>query len=88
MRASPCAKSGKWQMQHGLTPDGKIGPKTIAAAKKETKSKEGGGEEKSDVEFSESETGAIGPGVSADEAIEGGVADGEESAPRRRRISP
>ncbi|HXE84245.1 MAG TPA: peptidoglycan-binding domain-containing protein [Gemmatimonadales bacterium] len=76
----------KWQMQHGLTPDGKIGPKTIAAAKKESKAKGGkdGGEEKADVEFSESEAGAIAPGVSAGEAIEGGVAGGEEKRPEEK----
>lgn len=56
----------KWQMDHGLPADGKIGPKTVEAAKKEkgsdkSKEKSGGadGEQKSDVEFSDKEAGTV-----------------------------
>ena len=79
----------KWQMDHGLPADGKIGPKTIAAAKKESKAqkpegeaKEGGGE--GNVEFADNEAGnpmdakdAVG-GDLAESVVDGGETGGEE----------
>lgn len=80
-----------WQMEHGLTPDGKIGRKTIEAAKKEAKGQKpdkgaGGGE----VNFTDEEAGTVqgnrgGPvaepesgGELAEQVVEGGETGGEE----------
>ncbi|MCU1277069.1 MAG: hypothetical protein JWM53_615 [bacterium] len=80
----------KWQMEHGLNPDGKIGPKTIAAAKKETKGKGDGkdegkeGGEKSDVTFDDKEAGTVEAAPMAEAAVEVGETAGEEKRPEEK----
>lgn len=69
----------QWQIDHGQTPDGKVGKKSVDAAKKEAKQQGG---ETPDVAFTDAEAGSVDAGAdtagSAGDAVEGGVAESEE----------
>ena len=84
----------KWQSEHGLSVDGKIGPKSIEAAKKASKATKPDGQGEGDSEESgrrgknqfadnaagnpEGPEGAADGGGLADSVVEGGEVGGEE----------
>lgn len=87
-----------WQMEHGLSPDGKIGGKTIEAAKKEARAQKPNGDAGAgEVTFTDAEAGTVegkrtGPGPAAaepeggelaDEVVAGGETGGEEKRPEK-----
>jgi hypothetical protein len=85
-------------MDHGLPADGKIGPKTIAAARKESKAQKPDGEGKEqggdqpNVEFADNEAGdpmAAGAdaGGGAEAAVAGGETGGEEKRAEKEDAS-
>lgn len=81
----------QWQMAHGLPADGKVGPKTIATARKEAKAAKVNGEakeaaggaegsgERSDVTFADNAAGdPMQKGDLAEQVVAGGETGGEE----------